>query len=200
MGLLGKAILRGVNIPGRLAYWIVSGRRQGHPVFDMMARWGGTMIVLRAAFGMLLGGLLAGAATAQELGPMRTRGSMPSSGRRWSGITSRRRWSGSRWTGAQQLHAWGESMTGVPATPDMHFRNGAVAIAYLGTLLLQLHDQGALALDDPLSTWFPDYPSADRVTPPMLISGTSGYADYVTDEGFLAALHADPFRPGRRTS
>ena len=28
----------------------------------------------------------------------------------------------------------------------------------------------------------------------MLISGTSGYADYVTDDGFLAALHADPFR------
>lgn len=26
--------------------------------------------------------------------------------------------------------AWGVSMTGVPATPDMHFRNGAVAIAY----------------------------------------------------------------------
>ena len=82
--------------------------------------------------------------------------------------------------------AWGERMTGVPATPDMHFRNGAVAIAYLGTLLLQLRDQGALALDDPLATWFPDYPAADRVTLTMLISGTSGYADYVTDDGFLA--------------
>jgi CubicO group peptidase (beta-lactamase class C family) len=34
--------------------------------------------------------------------------------------------------------AWGESMTGVPATPDMHFRNGAVAIAYLGVVTLQL--------------------------------------------------------------
>jgi CubicO group peptidase (beta-lactamase class C family) len=30
--------------------------------------------------------------------------------------------------------AWGESMTGVPATQDMHFRNGSVAIAYLGVL------------------------------------------------------------------
>ena len=30
----------------------------------------------------------------------------------------------------------GESMTGVPATEDMHFRNGAVAISYLGTVLL----------------------------------------------------------------
>jgi CubicO group peptidase (beta-lactamase class C family) len=28
----------------------------------------------------------------------------------------------------------------------------------------------------------------------MLIDGTSGYADYVTDEGFLADFRADPFR------
>ncbi len=34
--------------------------------------------------------------------------------------------------------AVGESMTGVPATTDMHFRNGAVAISYVSTLLLQL--------------------------------------------------------------
>jgi len=32
--------------------------------------------------------------------------------------------------------AFGESMTGVPATTAMHFRNGAVAFAYLGTLLM----------------------------------------------------------------
>src|SRR5688500_13643674 len=36
------------------------------------------------------------------------------------------------------IKAWGESMTGVPATSNMHFRNGAVAIAYMGTVLLQL--------------------------------------------------------------
>ena len=57
--------------------------------------------------------------------------------------------------GAQELHAWGESMTGVPATPDMHFRNGAVAIAYLGTLLLQLHDKGAIELDAPVGDLVP---------------------------------------------
>ena len=86
------------------------------------------------------------------------------------------------------------SMTGVPATPDMRFRNGAVAIAYLGTLLLQLAEAGTLALDDPLATWFPEHPDAERVTLEMLMNGTSGYADFVTDESFLAALYADPFR------
>ncbi len=96
--------------------------------------------------------------------------------------------------GPPRLKAWGWSMTGVPAIPQMHFRNGAVAIAYLGTVLLQLRDAGVLRLDNPLSKWFPDYPRADQVTLRMLMNGTSGYADYVTDDGFLKALYADPFR------
>ena len=92
------------------------------------------------------------------------------------------------------IGAFGESMTGVPATPDMHFRNGAVAIAYMGTVLLQLHDKGVLSLDDTLSKWFPDYPKAGQITLKMLINGTSGYADYVTDESFIQHFYADPFR------
>lgn len=88
--------------------------------------------------------------------------------------------------------AWGESMTDVPATPDMHFRNGAIAIAYMGTVLLQLQEKGVLSLDDKLSQWFPEYPKADEVTLRMLINGTSGYADYVNMD--ILPLYADPFR------
>ncbi|MET0885381.1 MAG: hypothetical protein ABWX92_02930, partial [Mycetocola sp.] len=44
--------------------------------------------------------------------------------------------------------AFGESMTGVPATTDMHFRNGAVAFSYISNLLLQYVDDGTLSLDD----------------------------------------------------
>ncbi len=90
------------------------------------------------------------------------------------------------------LKAWGNSMTGVPATPDMHFRNGAIAIAYIGTVLLQLEEKGTLALGDPLAKWFPEYPNADRVTLEMLMNGTSGYPDYVNLD--LLPLYADPFR------
>lgn len=88
--------------------------------------------------------------------------------------------------------AWGESMTGVPATTEMHFRNGAVAIAYMSTVLLQLQEKGVLSLDDALSNWFPQFPEADRITLRMLINSTSGYADYVNLD--LLPLHADPFR------
>ena len=58
--------------------------------------------------------------------------------------------------------ALGESMTGVPATTDMHFRNGAVAISYMSTLLLQLVDERVMTLDDKLSIWLPDLPTPTR--------------------------------------
>jgi D-alanyl-D-alanine carboxypeptidase len=90
--------------------------------------------------------------------------------------------------------ALGESMTGVPTTTDMHLRNGSIAIAYIGTVLLQLRDKGVLGVDDRLSKWLPEYPRSDQITLTMLINGTSGYADYVTDESFLQLFYADPFR------
>jgi len=88
--------------------------------------------------------------------------------------------------------AFGTSMTGIPATTDMHFRNGAVAIAYLSTVLLRMQEDGLLTLEDRLSKWFPDYPKADEITLEMLISSTSGYADYVNLD--YLPLNEDPFR------
>jgi D-alanyl-D-alanine carboxypeptidase len=90
--------------------------------------------------------------------------------------------------------AMGESMTSVPATVDMHFRNGAVAISYLGTVLLQLVDEGRVGLDDTIDRWLPNALASDKVTLRMLINCTSGYADYVTQDSFVDALYKDPFR------
>jgi D-alanyl-D-alanine carboxypeptidase len=90
--------------------------------------------------------------------------------------------------------AMGESMTGVPATADMHFRNGAVAISYLGTVLLQLVDEGKVSLDDTIDRWLPKALASDRITLRMLISCTSGYQDFVTDKAFSDATDKHPFR------
>ncbi|HWM17790.1 MAG TPA: serine hydrolase domain-containing protein [Microbacterium sp.] len=90
--------------------------------------------------------------------------------------------------------AWGESMAGVPATTDMHFRNGAVAISEVATVLLQLVDEGTVALDDHLAQWLPEVPNADRVTLGQLAQMTSGYADYVQNPDFTDAFVRDPFR------
>ena len=58
----------------------------------------------------------------------------------------------------------GESMTGVPATPDMHFRSGSVAESYIANLLLQLVEEKKVSLDDKISTWLPDLPHASEVS------------------------------------
>jgi CubicO group peptidase (beta-lactamase class C family) len=90
--------------------------------------------------------------------------------------------------------ALGESMTGVPATEEMHFRNGAVAISYLGTVLLQLEDEGVVDMDDTIDAWLPDLPASDQITLRMLANSTSGYVDYVPMDSFEDALKKDPFR------
>ncbi|HXW46707.1 MAG TPA: serine hydrolase domain-containing protein, partial [Streptosporangiaceae bacterium] len=94
--------------------------------------------------------------------------------------------------------ALGDSMTGVPATPAMHFRNGSVAISYLTTVLLELVDRKVVRLDARLSRWLPWLPHADSITLEMLAANRSGYADYVTDKVFESEQLANVFRAWTR--
>jgi CubicO group peptidase (beta-lactamase class C family) len=89
--------------------------------------------------------------------------------------------------------AFGESVTGMPATTAMHFPNGAVAFAYLGTLLMEFVDEHKVKLDDTIERWMPTLPEANKVTLKMLANQTSGYPDFETDPKWLAAWTADPF-------
>lgn len=95
--------------------------------------------------------------------------------------------------------ALGETLPGVPATPDMHFWNGAAVFSYLGTAMLQLQEEGLLDIDEPIEEYRPDVPEAERITPRMLMSSTSGYADYVPMDAWIDALYADPFRAFTQT-
>jgi CubicO group peptidase (beta-lactamase class C family) len=90
--------------------------------------------------------------------------------------------------------AFGESMSGVPATPNMHFRNGAMAFTYMSTMLLELVDQKKVALDTKLSRFRPDLPYANRITLKNLANMTSGYADYVYQPEVLNGTVLNPFR------
>jgi D-alanyl-D-alanine carboxypeptidase len=93
---------------------------------------------------------------------------------------------------AQLAH--GEAMSGVPVSIDGRFRNGAVAITYVSTVLLKVAEEGLIDLDEPIDQWLPDYPEADRVTPRMLVNMTSGYGDHVGNEAFVEAITTDPFQ------
>ena len=90
--------------------------------------------------------------------------------------------------------ARGESMTGVPATTEMHFRSGAFGFMYIGEIFAKLVDAKKVSLDDKLSTWLPDYPRADQITVKNLLNMTSGYADYVYQPAVIDGVYANPFR------
>jgi CubicO group peptidase (beta-lactamase class C family) len=90
--------------------------------------------------------------------------------------------------------ALGDSMTGVPAASNMHFRNGALAFTYMSTLLLVFVDQKKVTLDTKLSDYFPELPSAARITLRNLSQMTTGYADYVYQPELILGLYRDPFR------
>ena len=100
-------------------------------------------------------------------------------------------------TGNQGLvrSGFGNSMKGTPASPDMYFRIGAMAIPYLVNLLLELEDEGKLSLDDKLAEYRPNFPDADEVTLRMLASATGGYPDWIqSNEPFQKVLLENPFR------
>jgi CubicO group peptidase (beta-lactamase class C family) len=90
--------------------------------------------------------------------------------------------------------AFGPSLTGQPATPAMHFRNGAVAFAYVATLLMQYVDEHKVSLNDTINRWAPTLPEANKVTLRMLANQTSGYPDFETDPAWTAAFNANPFQ------
>lgn len=90
--------------------------------------------------------------------------------------------------------AFGSDLTGVPATPDMRFRNGAVAFAYVATLLMRFVDQGKVRLNDTVDQWMPGLPLSDKVTVKMLGNQTSGYPDYEEDPTFTDDYLRDPFQ------
>ncbi len=90
--------------------------------------------------------------------------------------------------------AFGTSMNGVPATTDMRFRNGAVAFAYVSTLLMRFVDQGKVRLSDRVHRWLPGLPLSRKVTLKMLANQTSGYPDYEEDPQFVEDFSDDPFQ------
>jgi len=90
--------------------------------------------------------------------------------------------------------ALGESGDGVPATPDMRFRNGAFAFTYIGHAFARLADAGKVSLDDKLARWFPEMPRADLISLRNLLNMTSGYADYVYQPVISDTLMANPWK------
>lgn len=81
-------------------------------------------------------------------------------------------------------------------SPDSRFRIWSISKTMTAAIALQLVDEGKLALDDPLSRWFPQFPKSAQIKLRQLLSHTSGIPDYFTDPAVVAAW-ADFWTPAQ---
>lgn len=79
-----------------------------------------------------------------------------------------------------------------PMDDSYTFRIGSNTKTMTVTILLQLVDEGKIALEDKLSQYFPAYPKSDSITIAMLCDMTSGIADFVGNPQFFPMLDNNP--------
>jgi D-alanyl-D-alanine carboxypeptidase len=96
---------------------------------------------------------------------------------------------GRAWSGVSGIAA-----TGVALDSETVFQLASVTKTYTAALALLLVEAGTLHLDDPLSTWYPDFVNASRITIRQLLNHTSGLHDPMQESDFVGAVLADPAR------
>ena len=82
-------------------------------------------------------------------------------------------------------------VTGVPVSADAHARIASVTKSFVGTVILQLAEEGGLSLDDPIDDYVADVPNGTRITLRQLITMTSGLGNYSDDEAWGLAVLGD---------
>jgi D-alanyl-D-alanine carboxypeptidase len=79
-----------------------------------------------------------------------------------------------------------------PWTLDDHFRIGSNTKTMTGTVILQLAQEGKLALTDPVSKYIPGVPNGDKITIANLAEMRSGLYSYTSDTRFNQTLDKEP--------
>jgi D-alanyl-D-alanine carboxypeptidase len=76
-----------------------------------------------------------------------------------------------------------DARTGAPLDPHVPFPVASITKTFVGALILQLVDDGELALDDRVATYVPGFPNAERITLRQLLTHTSGIPPEGDDAG-----------------
>jgi D-alanyl-D-alanine carboxypeptidase len=95
----------------------------------------------------------------------------------------------------EQAFGVADKATGAPMRTDFYSRIGSETKTFTATGVLQLVDDGKVALDDPISKYVPGVPEGDVITLRELLRMQSGLFNYSADEDFQRALFSDPNRP-----
>ena len=81
-----------------------------------------------------------------------------------------------------------------PVTLADHVRIGSNTKTMTATVILQLVDEGRIALDDPVSRYRPDVPNGEDITIAQLLDMSSGLANYTEDLGLNEQMDSNPGR------
>lgn len=76
----------------------------------------------------------------------------------------------------------------IPLTTRFPVEVGSITKSFTAAAMLLLQEQGSLDLDQPLSTYRPDFPKSQQITLRMLLNHTSGIPDYDTVDAFLQGV------------
>ena len=98
--------------------------------------------------------------------------------------------------GDEVLHLKGYGLidleNSVPASEKSVYRIGSITKMFTAAAILQLVEKGDLSLDDPLTKFFPDYPSpGERVTVRHLLNHTSGIVSFTSLPDHRAGMRRD---------
>ncbi len=96
---------------------------------------------------------------------------------------------GRTWVGASGMR---NVAAGDPMTPGTAFAFASISKTFTAAVVLQLVQEGRLALDNSVAPLLPQYKLDPRITLRMLLDHTSGLPDYFFGKGIDAALQADP--------
>jgi len=82
----------------------------------------------------------------------------------------------------------------VPMSIEDHFRIGSNTKTMTSTVIMQLVQEGKLALNDPIGKFRPDVPNGANITIQQLAEMRSGLYSYTFDPGFNETLDKDPHK------
>ena len=98
---------------------------------------------------------------------------------------------GTSWTGSSGEAQISPSRRVTGATP---FVVGSISKTFVAATILQLAEEGELALHDPLSRWLPDYPRASEIRIRHLLSHGSGVFNYFEHPAYNRSVFGEPRR------
>ena len=83
-----------------------------------------------------------------------------------------------------------------PVTPETKFRIGSITKQFTAAAILRLAEDKKLAITDPLSKFFPDFPRGGEITLHHLLTHTSGIHSYTDKPDFLGKVSGG-IEPGK---